>query len=262
MIRSAIVMVVAAVLTLVFGSIVILAQLLGVQRKPGGVYDLLPLWWTRSLLWLSGVRVVLHGSEPLAADAPRVYVANHVSWYDILCLVDVLPHYGFIAKRELERVPIFGPAARTVGVTYIDRENRKAAFTAYEDAARKIREGQRVIVFPEGTRGSDYYVRPFKKGPFVLAIQAGAPVVPVAIYGTIEVNPRGTLRVKPGIVHVHLLEPIPTEGLTYDDRDRLANAVRASIAAVLHREYGVPLEASATARTSRQVVGDHQHATA
>lgn len=262
MIRSAIVLLAAAVLTLVFGSIVIAAQLLGVKHKPGGVYDRLPLWWVRSLLWLSGVRVVLHGVEPLDADAPRVYVANHVSWYDIPCLVDVLPHYGFIAKRELERVPIFGPAARAVGVMYIDRDNRKAAFTAYEDAARKIREGRRIIVFPEGTRGSDYFVRPFKKGPFVLAIQAGAPVVPVAIYGTIEANPRGTLRVKPGTVHVHLLEPIPTAGLTYDDRDRLARDVRTSIAGLLHREYGVPLEASTSARAGRQVVADHQHAPA
>jgi 1-acyl-sn-glycerol-3-phosphate acyltransferase len=168
-----------------------------------------------------------------------VYIANHVSWFDIPSMIEVLPHYGFVAKRELEKIPIFGAAARGVGVIYIDRENRKAAFGAYEDAAKKIQQGNPVLVYPEGTRGSSYALRPFKKGPFVLAIASQAPVVPVVIHGTIEVNPRDEFRASPGTVHVHLLEPIATTGLTYDDRNVLADRVRERMAVCLREVYGV-----------------------
>lgn len=225
--------------TILFGGLVLLAQALGVKPRPGGVYDMAPVWWGRALLWAAGVRVVRRGEDTLTDRAPRVFIANHVSWFDIPAMLDVLPHYGFVAKRELGRIPLFGAAARAVGVIYIDRENRKAAFGAYDDAAKKIREGQSVLVYPEGTRGSSYALRPFKKGPFVLAISSGAPIVPVVVHGTIAVNPRGEFRASPGTVHVQLLEPIPTEGLTYDDRDALAERVRQRMAECLRTEYGV-----------------------
>jgi 1-acyl-sn-glycerol-3-phosphate acyltransferase len=191
------------------------------------------------LLKAAGVQVVRHGGDELVAGAPRVFIANHVSWFDIPAMIAVLPHYGFVAKRELERVPLFGPAARAVGVIYIDRDNRKAAFGAYEDAAAKIRDGHPVLVYPEGTRGESYALRPFKKGPFVLAIGAQAPVVPVVIHGTIQVNPRGSLRANSGTVHVHLLPPVPTAGLTYGDRDQLADTVRGRMAECLRDHYGI-----------------------
>jgi 1-acyl-sn-glycerol-3-phosphate acyltransferase len=170
---------------------------------------------------------------------PHVYVANHVSVMDIPALLHALPDHGFVAKRELSAVPLFGPAARAVGVVFIDRENRKSAFAAYEEAADKVRAGRSVIVFPEGTRGSTYALRPFKKGPFVLAIRSGVPIIPVVIHGTIEVTPNGRLDVTPGTVHVHLLEPIPTAGLSYDDRNALADRVRDRMAEALAERHGV-----------------------
>ena len=94
-------------------------------------------------------------------------------------------------------------------------------------------------MYPEGTRGQRYALRPFKKGPFVLAIGSGVPIVPVVIHGTIAVNPRGEFRASPGIVHVHTLEPIPTVGLTYEDRDALAEQVRHRMAECLRTVYGV-----------------------
>ncbi len=224
--------------TLVFGSLVLLARLIGVPQGSGSVYEKAPRWWSWWLLRAAGVKVVLHGADaPISSS--RVYIANHVSWFDIPAMIEVLPHYGFIAKRELERIPLFGAAARAVGVIYIDRDNRKAAFGAYEGAAKEIRDGRSVLVYPEGTRGVSYALRPFKKGPFVLAIGSGAPVVPVVVYGTIEVNPRGTFRASPGTVHVHLLEPVPTEGLSYDDRDALGERVRERMAECLRDRYGV-----------------------
>jgi 1-acyl-sn-glycerol-3-phosphate acyltransferase len=239
MIRTAITAVTLLFGTFIFGSLVLLAELFGVTKRPGSVFERAPVWWSRWVLRAAGVTVVLKGNDSLPAGSPRVFVANHVSWFDILAMYDVLPHYGFVAKRELEKIPLFGAAARAVGTIYIDRENLKAAFSAYEDASSKIRAGQSVAVYPEGTRGERYGLRSFKKGPFVLAIGAGVPIVPVVIHGTIAVNPRGEFRASPGVVHIQLLEPIPTEGLTYDDRDALAEHTRSRMADCLREEYGV-----------------------
>ena len=128
---------------------------------------------------------------------------------------------------------------RAVGMVPIERQNRKAAFGAYDEAARRIRDGNSVVVFPEGTRGEEYPLRPFKKGPFVLAISAGAPVVPVLVHGTREVMSRHSLMVRPGRVDVHLLEPVEVQGYGYEDRDALANAVRSRIADALESLYGI-----------------------
>ena len=136
-------------------------------------------------------------------------------------------------------MPLFGGAARAVGTIPIERENRKAAFQSYEEAAVRIRDGRSVVVFPEGTRGWTYEMRPFKKGTFVLAIAAGVPVVPTLIHGTVEVLPRGSFWLRAGRVDVHLLEPVPTAGLTYDDRDRLARDVYARLADAQRALYGV-----------------------
>jgi 1-acyl-sn-glycerol-3-phosphate acyltransferase len=230
--------------TLIFGSACLVARLCGIPVVPGGVYEKSKYYWAWWILAAAGVKLVVHADESLGADEPRVYIANHVSWFDIPTMICALPHYGFVAKRELEKVPFFGAAAKAAGVIYIDRENRKAAFGAYEDAAGKIREGQKVLVYPEGTRGDTYALRQFKKGPFVLAIGSGAPIVPIVSYGTIEVNPRGSFRATPGVVHVHVLEPVATAGLSYADRESLADLVHARMADVLRAQYGVePLRA-------------------
>ncbi len=232
-----------AVLTTVLGSIVIVARLLGVRDGPGTIFERAPRWWARAVLAVSGVRVVLHGAERAQTGEPRVFASNHVSWYDVLVLVASLPRYSFVAKAELFRVPLFGAAARAVGTIPIDRENRKAAFQSYDEAAARIRDGRSVVVYPEGTRGTTYAIRPFKKGPFVLAIAAGVPIVPTLIHGTLEALPRGSLRLRPGRVDVHLLEPVATAGLGYDAREELSTRVHDRLASELLDRYGV---ASAT----------------
>jgi 1-acyl-sn-glycerol-3-phosphate acyltransferase len=224
--------------TPILGTIVILATMIGVEDRPRGIYDWATKTWTRLLVGAAGVRIVLHDEHRMSEGA-RVYASNHVSWYDVFVLASVIPHYKFVAKAELFRIPIFGPSARAVGTIPIERDNRKAAFGAYAEAARRIRAGASVIVFPEGTRGRDYPLRPFKKGPFVLAVAAQAPVVPVVVYGTIAVQPRDSWRIRGGTVHVHFLEPVPTAGLVYEDRDRLSREVWRRMSEALHTLYGV-----------------------
>ena len=121
----------------------------------------------------------------------------------------------------------------------IQRENRKAAFGAYEVAADRIKQGNSVVVFPEGTRGHDYPLRPFKKGPFVLAIAAGVPIVPIIVHGTIEILRKGSLWVHPGTIDIHLLEPVSTTTVDYDHREALMQTVRTRMADAMRDSYGV-----------------------
>jgi len=239
--RTILGIIVLLVLTPICGSIVLVASLLGLKDHAGSVFDRMPHWWARAITSAAGVKVIVHGDEN-RRGSQHVFVANHVSWFDVLVMAASLRWFKFVAKAELQKVPLFGRAALAAGTVYIRRDNRKAAFDAYREAAEKIGEGASVIVFAEGTRGDDYPLRPFKKGPFVLAIRAQAPIVPTVIHGTLRVQPRGRVRVEPGEVHVHFLEPVPTAGLDYEQRDRLAAIVRDRMAACLEREYGVTSE--------------------
>jgi 1-acyl-sn-glycerol-3-phosphate acyltransferase len=162
-----------------------------------------------------------------------------VSWFDIFAIASLLPRYTFVAKAELRRIPIFGWGAEGAGVVFLARENRKSAFEAYTQVAKQVAEGLSVVVCPEGTRGESYSLRPFKKGPFVLAIAAHAPVVPMVVYGAREIMPKGRFGVRRGVIHLHLLEPIETSGYDYERRHELMRAVWERMAATLRDVYGV-----------------------
>ena len=227
------------VMTGLYAPIVIVAHLLGVKERPGSIYERLMRSWARSVNAAAGIRVRVHGREHIPARNGAVYIANHVSWFDVFALAAELPRYTFIAKSELRRLPLFGRAAETAGIVFIDRDNRKAAFESYKRAAAEVQRGRSIIVCPEGTRGYDYHLRPFKKGPFVLAIASQSPVVPTIVYGAREVMRKGSFRVRPGIVDVHLLEPVPTAGYDYEHRGELMTRVWTRMAAALRDLYGV-----------------------
>lgn len=237
--RTLVTLVTLLLATPLFGSIAILAAMLGVRDGKGSLFDNLPRWWSRSLLAAAGVKVELHDAHVLTEDTPHIFLANHVSWIDVLALAATLPRYKFVGKAELFRVPLFGRAARAVGSIPIERGNRKAAFQSYDEAAEQIRGGASVVVFAEGTRGTEYPLRQFKKGPVILAISAGVPLVPVLVYGTIEILPRGSFRVRPGTVHLHFLEPVDPSGFTYEQRDSLSRIARDRMTEALERLYGI-----------------------
>jgi 1-acyl-sn-glycerol-3-phosphate acyltransferase len=225
--------------TLTVAAACVVAGVLKVPDGPRAPYDPAPRWWSQLVLALSGVRVVVHNRERLAGADPRIFAANHLSWFDIPALASILKRGKFVSKAEVFRVPIFGAAMTYAGMIPVDRQNRKAAFGAYSEATKRISEGKSVVVYPEGSRGYEYALRPFKKGPFVMAIDAGAPIVPVLIHGTHEVLGKGKFLVRPGRVDVHLLEPVSVEGMNYDDRESLASEVRSRIAEALETIYGI-----------------------
>ena len=246
--RSLLVFLTLVTMTPIIGLTVIVAALFGVEDREGSIYDNAPRWWASCLVWAAGVRIRLHHAERMQTGSPRIYVSNHVSWYDVLTLASVLPRYKFVGKAELFKIPIFGRAAHAAGMIAIQRENRKSAFESYRVAAEKIRAGASVVVFPEGTRGKSYALRTFKKGPFVLAVAAGVPIVPVIVHGTIEVMPRDSFRVRSRVVDIHFLEPIDASGLTYEDRNRLSRAAWDRMAAAMRELYGVESTSAEPAR--------------
>lgn len=190
----------------------------------------------RSLGVATGVKVKLHGLENLPGR-PSVITPNHASHYDIAALLGYLPgNNRFAAKKELFREPVLGLAMKTLGMIPIDREDPARSIERLNRLQSRGQDAFSLVVFPEGTRSSEKGLESFKKGAFALAIQLGRPVVPIAIHGTSGVMPRGRyLSIRPGTVVIEVLPAIETEGMTYDDRDRLSDQTRAAIVARLSR---------------------------
>lgn len=189
----------------------------------------------RNLGRLCGVKVHIRGVEHLGAG-PYMFTPNHQSHFDIAALLGYLPgNNRFAAKKELFREPVLGAVLRTMGMIPIDRENPLEAIQMLNELNT---EGYSTIIFPEGTRSRDGNLLPFKKGPFVAAIHLGVPIVPVVCKGTQPVMPKGKyLSILPGHVEIVVLEPIPTVGLTYEDRHALLARVRERITAELSQPF-------------------------
>lgn len=216
--------------TIWYGTKVIVAGVFGVPNRSGGVYDEAMRRWGRRLLKAAGTEVTTVGLEKLPIDRTLVYVSNHQSVFDIFALASMIPgQMRFVAKKEVLKVPLLGRAARVAGIIFIDRQNRQAAFSAYERAAAAIRAGLNAVVFGEGTRSRTGNLLPFKKGPFVLAIASGVPVVPVYCAGTFGILPKGSIRIRPRPIALMFGDPISTAGLDYEDRGRLLEETRRAI---------------------------------
>jgi 1-acyl-sn-glycerol-3-phosphate acyltransferase len=192
--------------------------------------------WGKVGLLFAGVSLVVEGRERIPKNRAVIYMANHQSNLDILALFAGLPgQFRWLAKEELFRVPLFGLAMRRSGYIPVDRSDRKRSIQSMAEAAERIHGGTSVVIFPEGTRSADGKLLPFKKGGFLLAMQAGATIVPVTIVGSGAITPKGTLRISrgPRTIRVHIGEPLETSGRLLTDRDELMEEVRRNIAAPL-----------------------------
>lgn len=188
---------------------------------------------------LLGVRVEVIGLERLEAGRTYVFTPNHRSHVDIPAVFQALPTVRFAAKRELFDEPVLGAAMRALGMIPIDRDDPAVAKRTLDEAAVRLGRRVSVVIFPEGTRAPAGQMLPFKSGPFVFAIQEQVPVVPVALHNTAQVMPaHGYLTILGGRVVVEVLDPIPTAGLTFDDRHRLKESAREALVHALRPEDG------------------------
>lgn len=193
-------------------------------------------------MWLVGIRLVVSGGEHVVPGRAAVYCVNHASNLEppavFVCLRRLFPRVQVIYKKELRKLPVLGRVFEVAGFVPIDRRDRAQSDAAIEQAARQMREGNSFLVFPEGTRSRTGELLPFKKGAFVLALKARAPVVPVAISGAANAMRRGSPVIWPATMQVRFGVPVATEALGWEDRDALMHDVRERIAALLAQ--GVP----------------------
>ena len=210
--------------TMVLGSLVVVVSIF---TQKADIAHIIARIWGRSILWVSAIKVTVNGLEKLNPAQSYIYMANHQSNFDIPALLGNLPvQFRWLAKAELFRIPIFGRAMRECEYISIDRSNRKMAFKSLAVAAQIIRTGTAVMIFPEGTRSSDGKLKDFKRGGFVLSVDAGVPIVPIIIYGTWSIMPKTRLRIDVAPVVIEICDPIETSSFTRKTKDDLIVKVR------------------------------------
>ena len=185
--------------------------------------------WAWLILATTGVDVQIRGLERVPRGKPYLFVSNHQSIYDIPVLFWYLPfQLRIIAKESLGRFPVLGWHLARTGHVLVQRQNPGS--TVFRKVSALMRAGHSLIVFPEGTRSRDGVVGKFKGGIFLLAIEAGLPIVPVAIDGTRRVMRKGGLTTCPGAVTVEVFDPIETSTLDSEAARTLADQTRRLIA--------------------------------
>jgi 1-acyl-sn-glycerol-3-phosphate acyltransferase len=185
---------------------------------------------------LAGIRVQVVGLENIPAQ-PCVFIANHVSNVDPLAFIPAIPRrVGILVKRELFRIPIFSTAMMRAQFTPVDRGDRESSGKSISAAAQLLKEGLSYAIFAEGTRSPDGRLRPFKKGGFTMATEAGAPIVPVAIAGTQKLLQKGSWIIIPGEAKVTFGPPVDASEYTFERRTELIERVESFVATALPPE--------------------------
>jgi 1-acyl-sn-glycerol-3-phosphate acyltransferase len=194
------------------------------------------MWIANAGVRAAGIRVEISGLENVPADRRCIFMCNHVSNLDPPVVLPLLPgHCSVLLKKELMRIPILGTAMRMGKFVPVERGHRReAAQASVAAAADALRSGLNILVFPEGTRSKDGRLSTFKKGPFFLAQQTQAPIIPIALSGTQKMMRKGSIAITPGVAHVRMLPAI--EPAEYASREDLLRAVRQAIADALPGE--------------------------
>lgn len=181
--------------------------------------------WTNTVLFIYGIKVNVLGAENIDASKGKIYISNHASYLDIFVQLAKLPdNVRMIYKKEINRVPVLGWAMWSVGFVALDRVNIRSAMKSLDKAAKRIKSGLSVVIYPEGTRSLTGEVGEFKRGMFFLADKSEADIVPVSLSGTFKLMPMGSMKVKPGTVNMVIGKP-----MKYRKDKELLNEIRSTV---------------------------------
>jgi 1-acyl-sn-glycerol-3-phosphate acyltransferase len=232
MFRSFLTILTGLVVTIVLAPFVILIALVN-SHAP--VVDRLIRLWGRMFVRASGVDLSVDGLEKLDPAKRYVLVPNHASYLDIPCLLTALDTQPirFMAKASLFKIPILGWGMLAAGFIPIDRKRTSKGKASFDLAAKRIRGGNTIVIFPEGGRSHERTMKPFKHGAFLLAMKSGLPLVPVAIRGTHDALPPSTLIITRGPVKIVVGDPVDVSELGVRQKDELVQATRAKILEML-----------------------------
>lgn len=194
------------------------------------------MWITNAGVRAAGIKMEITGLEHVPSGRSCIFMCNHVSNLDPPVVLPLLPgRSSVLLKKELMKIPILGLAMRMAKFVPVERGSRRdAAAASVAAAGDALRSGLHIMVFPEGTRSRDGRLSTFKKGPFFLAQQTQAPIIPIAVSGTQDLMRKGSSAIMPGVAHIQVLPLI--EPASYETREELLRAVRQAIADALPLE--------------------------
>jgi 1-acyl-sn-glycerol-3-phosphate acyltransferase len=190
--------------------------------------------WAQTAIGYNGSEIRVRGIENVPASGGVLFIANHQSNFDIPILVGFVPRdKGFIAKKELLKIPFFSMWMRYIGCVFIDRKDTRQTLNRLNDAAEKLKTGHSLVIFPEGTRSNDGSVGHFKTGSLKIAFRANVPIVPVTIKGSMNIMPKGTSLIRSANVEVIISPPLFTEQLNEKDLNAITQNIRNIVVANL-----------------------------
>ncbi|MCX5869640.1 MAG: lysophospholipid acyltransferase family protein [Deltaproteobacteria bacterium] len=233
-IRGGTLLLLSPLMTIYYSLVIVIAIFL--FRLPEDKLQRYPRQWARLFCLIAGVRVTIEGADKLQPQTGYIYCANHLSQFDIFSFQGYFPlSFRWLAKEELFKVPFLGRAMTNAGAIAINRSHSREAVKSLQQAAERIKAGTSILIFPEGTRSPDGTLQPFKGGAMLLAIKAGAPIVPVAFVGSYAVLPKGVFFPRPGTITIKVGDPVSVSGSSNKDKQALAITIHDKVAELLEQ---------------------------
>jgi len=236
--------IIITLLSIVLGTLAVLARLFD---SSSNLSHRISSLWGRWLCKLNGIKVDIKGMEHVRQDRAQIFVANHQGYFDIFALSGFLPvQIRWVAKSSLFKIPFLGWAIAASGYIPVVRGNRKKSYQAFLATIEKLKAGNSIVIFPEGTRSEDGTIGPFKKGGLLLSVRSGAPLVPVTLLGTGSIIKKGSGVIRPGRIQIIISPPIPSQAVVDNKEESVLRTLREIICKNYEGHKTSPVESEKT----------------